>query len=403
MDYSYMAYTKEKKLVKGKVSAKNEAEATSILSQGGFQVVNLRAESRVFFLEKVLARLSSVNTRDVLLLSRQLALLIQSGMDIVTGLELLLGQMTNPILRAATADIINELKNGKSLSASFAKYPNIFPPMYSRAVAAGEEGGKLDSTLRQMADFMERTADTQKKIKSAMSYPAMLLVVSIIVILVLTTFVLPTFVNLFASFGGKLPLAAQVLFSIVGWFGKYGLFVILVLVAAVIAGFLYIRTPPGRYVWDRFSLSLPVIGHIILLNELSFACRLIALLYQSGLPLPEIITLVAQSASNKIIAEAFNEVKQELIRGEGLSRPMSHRKIFLPLMVQMITVGEETGHIDMTLSTVAETYGIDADDRTKAAIGLIQPIMTVAIGGVVAFIAVALVSTMYGIYGQIGP
>jgi type IV pilus assembly protein PilC len=155
--------------------------------------------------------------------------------------------------------------------------------------------------------------------------------------------------------------------------------------------------------WDRFSLSLPVIGHIILLNELSFACRLIALLYQSGLPLPEIITLVAQSTNNKIIAEAFNEVKQELIRGEGLSRPMSHRKLFLPLMVQMITVGEETGHIDTTLSTVAETYGIDADDRTKAAIGLIQPVMTIVIGGVVTFIAVALVSTMYGIYGQMSP
>lgn len=398
-----MAYTKEKKLVKGKVSAKNKAEATSILSQGGYQIVNLRAESPFFSLEKVLARFSSVSTRDVLLLSRQLALLIQSGMDIVTGLELLLGQMTNPILRAAIADIINELKNGKSLSASFAKYPNIFPPMYSRAVAAGEESGKLDSTLRQMADFLERTADTQKKIKGAMSYPAMLLVISIIVIVVLTTFVLPSFVNLFSSFGAKLPLMAQVLFSIVEWFGKYGLFVILVLVAAVIAGFLYIRTPAGRYVWDRFSLSLPVIGRIILLNELSFACRLIALLYASGLPLPEIITLVAQSASNKIIAEAFNEVKQELIRGEGLARPMSHRKLFLPLMVQMITVGEETGHIDMTLSTVAETYGIDADDRTKAAIDLIQPIMTVAIGGVVAFIAIALVSTMYGVYGQMGP
>jgi type IV pilus assembly protein PilC len=403
VDYSYIAYNKEKKLVRGKVSAINEIEATSILNQGGFQVVNLRANSPFFNIEKFLIHFSNVNTRDVLLLSRQLALLIQSGIDIVTGLELLLGQMTNPTLRTALTDIINELKNGKSLAAAFSKYPNIFPPMYSRAIAAGEQGGKLDSTLRQMADFLEKTADTRKKIKSAMSYPAMLLVVSVIVVLLLTTFVLPTFVNLFQSFGAKLPVLAEILFSIVGWFSQYGVFVIIVLVAGVIAGYLYIRTPTGRYQWDRISLSLPVIGHIIQLNELSYACRLMAMLFQSGIPLPEILPLVAQSANNKIIAEAFNEVRQELIRGEGVSRPMSHRKIFLPLMVQMIAVGEETGHLDSTLITVAETYGVDADDRTKAAIDLIQPIMTVVIGGAVAFIALALVSTMYGIYGQLQP
>jgi type IV pilus assembly protein PilC len=403
MDYAYIAYTKEKKLVKGKVSAVNENEATAILKQGGYQVVNLRAESSYFDMEKLWTRFSNVGIRDVLLLSRQLALLIQSGIDIVTSLELLRNQMTNPVLKTAVTDIINELKAGKTLAAAFSKYPNIFPPMYSRAIAAGEQGGKLESTLRQMADFMEKTTETRKKVKNAMSYPVMLTIAAIIVILILTTFVLPSFVSLFSSFGAKLPITAEILFFIVGWFGQYGLFVIIALVAAVIGGLFYIRTANGRYKWDKFSLTIPVIGRIILLNELAYACRLTALLFQSGLPLPEILTLISQSSNNKIIAEAFDGVKQELMRGEGLGRPMSHRKVFLPLMVQMVTVGEETGHLDMTLTTVAETYEVDADDRTKAAIGLISPVMTIVIGGLVAFVAIALVSTMYGIYGQIGP
>ena len=170
----------------------------------------------------------------------------------------------------------------------------------------------------------------------------------------------------------------------------------------MVAGFFYIRTPTGRYRWDGISLKLPVIGHIILLNELSYAVQLMSMLFQAGLPLPDIMTLVSQSTTNTVMADALNEVKQGLIRGEGLSRPMSRNKLFMPLMVQMISVGEETGHLDMTLNTVGQTYEVDADDRTKAAIGLITPVMTIVIGLIVTFVAVALVSTMYGIYGQIG-
>ncbi len=402
MDYAYIAYTKEKKLVRGKVSAESESEATTILSNGGYQVVNLKAESSFIDFEKFMARFSNVNTRDVLLLTRQLALLIQSGMDIVTGLELLCAQMTNRTMSAAVVDIINEIKGGKSLSASFAKYPNIFPPMYSKAIAAGEQSGRLDITLRQMADFIERTANIKKKVKSAMSYPILLVVLSLIVVLILTTFVLPNFVALFSAFGANLPLAARILFAIVDWFSSYGLFVIIAVIALGVAGYLYTRTPAGKYRWDKLTLKMPVIGHIVLLDELAFACRLMAMLFQAGLPLPEIMTLVTQGTTNSVMAEAFGGVRQELIRGEGISKPMSRRKVFLPLMVQMVAVGEETGHLDNSLITVAETYEVDADDRTKAAIGMITPAMTIIIGGVITFIAVALVSTMYGVYGQMG-
>lgn len=278
MEYAYIAYTKEKKLIKGKVSATNENEATRILNQGGYQLVNLRAESRFFNIEKLLARFSTVNQRDILLLSRQLALLIESGTDVVTALELLRNQMTNVTMKTATADIINELRNGKSLSSAFSKYPNIFPVMYCRAIAAGEQGGNLDSILKQMADFLERSMKTRKNVKSALAYPAGVLALSVVVVIVLVTFVLPSFVTLFSSFGAKLPATTQALISMVDFFSSYGIYVLIIVVAAIIAGFVYIRTPAGKLAGDRLALNMPVLGPIILLNELSYCCQLMAIL-----------------------------------------------------------------------------------------------------------------------------
>ena len=153
---------------------------------------------------------------------------------------------------------------------------------------------------------------------------------------------------------------------------------------------------------DKTLLKMPVIGRILQLSELSRACQTIALLFRAGLPLPEIMTQAQNATSNKIISEALGQVQQELIRGEGLSGPMKRRKVFLPMMVQMVGVGEETGKLDDTLATVAHTYDMEADDRIKSATDMIQPVMTLVIGLVVAFIAVALVSSMYSLYGQLG-
>ncbi len=403
MDYAYVAYNKERRLVRGKVSAPNEQTAANILNYGGYQVVNLKATPPLIDIGRLMAYFSPVSPRDILMLSRQLALLISSGIDIVASLELLQGQATNHTLKSAIGEIVTDLRNGKSLSTALSRHPSIFPAMYYRSIAAGEQGGSLDVILRQMADFLERTITTRKNVQGAMAYPAFLLIGSIIVVLILATFVLPSFTTLFESFGAKLPATTRILLDLVGWFGHYGVYVIAMVVAAVIAGYIYIRTPVGKYQWDRLSFSLPVLGRINLLNELSYCCRIVALLFRVGLPLPEILNLAIHGTTNKFMAEALTGVHRELVRGEGLSRPMSHRKVFLPLMVQMIAVGEETGRLDTSLITVAESYEMEAEDRTRLAIGLIQPTMTIVIGGVVTFVAVSLVSAMHGMYGQMAP
>jgi len=401
MDYQYIAYTVDRRLVRGRLSATNEEAATSLLNYGGYQVVSLKLVTPFFNAEKLLARFSRIKPREIIMFSRQLALLLESGTDIVTSLELLQSQVTNRTLRRMLGEVASDIRGGSSLSAALSKHPRAFPELYHRTIAAGEQAGNLEIVLRQMADYVERGALTEKKIKNALMYPFVLAIVAVGVVVVLVTFVLPTFTTLYAAFGAKLPAPTRMLISVSDWLVNYGLYLLLGVVAVAVVGYIYIRTPAGKYQWDKLMLSLPVVGRINLLSELSRCCRTVALLFRVGLPLPEVMNLAVHGANNKVVAKDLSEVQQELIRGEGLSKPMSRRKTFLPLMVQMVGVGEETGNLDNTLTTVAQSYEVEADDRTSSAVGLLQPAMVVIIAVVVGFIAISLVSAMYSIYGQV--
>jgi type IV pilus assembly protein PilC len=372
-----------------------------LLNYGGYQVVSLKLVTPFFNAEKLLARFSRIKPREIIMFSRQLALLLESGTDIVTSLELLQSQITNRTLRRMLGEVASDIRGGSSLSSALSKHPRAFPELYHRTIAAGEQAGNLEIVLRQMADYVERGALTEKKIKNALMYPFVLAIVAVGVVGVLVTFVLPTFTSLYAAFGAKLPAPTRMLISVSGWLGNYGLYLLVAVVVLVGIGYAYIKTPAGKYQWDKLMLSLPVVGRINQLSELSRCCRTVALLFRVGLPLPEVMNLAVHGANNKVVAKDLSEVQQELIRGEGLSKPMSRRKTFLPLMVQMVGVGEETGNLDNTLTTVAQSYEIEADDRTSSAVGLLQPAMVVIIAVVVGFIAVSLVSAMYSIYGQV--
>ena len=192
--------------------------------------------------------------------SRQLALLLESGTDIVTSLELLQAQTTNRGLKAIIGQVASDIRGGTSLSTALSKHPRAFPEIYHRTIAAGEQGGNMEVVLRQMADYVERSLTTEKKIKGALSYNIMLAVVALVVIVIMITFVMPTFIDLYAAFDVELPMATQILLDVSAWLIQYGLFLLLALVAVVIMGYLYIRTPAGRYQRDKLMLTMPLIG-----------------------------------------------------------------------------------------------------------------------------------------------
>jgi len=402
MDFAYTAYTEDKRLVKGKVSAISEEAATELLSYGGYRVVSLKATFSLLNKEKLLAQFSRIKPQEIVMFSRQLALLLESGTDIVTSIDLLQSQIDNQTLGKIVAEVASDIRGGSSLSKALSKHPQAFSRMYSQSIAAGEQGGNLEVVLRQMADYIEKSVVTQKQIKSALTYPVIVVVLAIAVIAILVTFVFPTFAGLYAQFGVDLPLTTRILIAITDWSSRYGLYVLLGLLIAVAVIYVYIKTPAGRYRWDKMMLGLPVFGRIVHLSELARGCRTMSMLVRIGLPLPEVLAMTTQSSNNKVVVENFTGVQQELIRGEGLSRPMAKRELFLPLMTQMVRVGEETGNLENTLSTVADNFEVLSADKTKAAVALIQPVVTIILGLVILFLVVSMFSAMYSIYGHLG-
>jgi len=402
MEFAYTAYTEDKRMVKGKVSATTEEAASELLGYGGYRVVSLKSITPLINKEKLMASFSRVRPAEVVMFSRQLALLLESGTDIVTSLDLLQTQIENQTLQKIVAEVASDIRSGSSLSKALSRHPRAFSRIYYQAISAGEQGGNLEIVLRQMADYIEKGVVTQKQIKGALTYPIIVVIAAVLVVLVLVTFVFPTFASLYTQLGTQLPLPTRMLIGITNFFNHYGLYLILGVVVAIALVYIYIKTPAGKYRWDTLMLRLPVIGRVVHLSELARSCRTMSMLVRIGLPLPEVMAMTTNSSSNKFVIENFAGVQQELIRGEGLSRPMGKRAFFLPLMTQMVRVGEETGNLDNTLVTVADNFEVQSADKTKAAVGLIQPVLTIFIGLVVGFLVLAMFSAMYSIYGQLG-
>jgi type IV pilus assembly protein PilC len=281
------------------------------------------------------------------------------------------------------------------------KHSTIFSPLFCRSLSVGEQSAELSIVLNQVADYMEKDMVAKKGVKSALAYPIVISVISLAVIVLLVNFVFPTFLGLYSTLGAKVPLAPRILLAIIGVFKTIGPYLLGILVAGIIGVLIYIRRPSGRYMWDKLSLRLPLLGRVMLLRELSSCCRTMSLLFRCGLPLAEIMDVVIDSGGNVVMKQALADIKKAVFKGEGLSVPMSRNQLFLPMMVEMVKVGEETGELDKTLMTVARNYDTDAEARTRAMVGVIQPALTLVIGGVVFFIVIAMVSIMYGIYGQV--
>ena len=402
MDYNYVAYSKDRKLTRGRVSAVSEKVANQTLEKQGYRLLTLKpAMSRLPSWRKWLPSLSKVPTSEVVTFSRQLALLIQSGVSITRGLDLMANQTSNKNMKSVLEQIVSDIRSGSTLSAAFAKHPGTFPVIYANLIAVGERTGGLDGTLRQLADYLERQQAAANKIKMAMVYPCLVLGLAVVVVAVLMLVALPPLVGMFKGFGTRLPLTTRLLIGMVELVMNYGIFMFSGILVLAVATGLYSRTKAGRYRWNRLIITVPLIGRLILLSELGRACRCMSLLFRAGVPVHEVLALTSQSTGNAVVRQGLEEVTRAAIRGEGLSRPMSRNGVFLPLMVEMTKVGEETGNPDETLKTVAETYEVDSDDKTRRLIGLIEPAMTIAVGVLVGFIALSIFMPIYGMLGSL--
>ena len=400
MVYQYVAYNENGNIVKGRLPAASEEVATELLGYAGYQAISLKPYVPFLNLDKLSVSLFRVKPTEIILIYRQLALLLESGIDIISSLELLQEQAANRALKKVLGEVISDLRGGNQLSASLGKHPEVFPPMYCQLLGVGEQSGDLETILKQVADYMEKEIATAKETKSALMMPVITSIVTIVVIGVLVTFVLPGFGSLYGSLGVDLPPMTQMLITTANKIQSNWTYLLLGGLTITGLAYIYIKTPGGRYRRDKLILRLPVVGRVSHLYELVRCCRSMSLLFHAGLPLTEVMPLVIQSSNNRAMAKALSDVRQDMLKGEGLSRPMAKNKLFLPMMVQMVRVGEETGNLDVTLLAVARSYEAEAEDRTRSLIALIQPAMTLIIGGIIGVIALSLTSAMYSIYGQ---
>lgn len=402
MNFNYLGYTEARELVKGIVDASSQEAAVETLVQRGYRVISLKpVTSFKPNWREMFPSLFRIKPEVIIVFSRQLALLLESGVNIIQCLELLGAQATGRNLKRVLDEVVSDIRRGEQLSVALSKHPESFSNIYCKSLSVGEQTGSLEVVLKQMADYMEKELTARKEVKNALKYPMVIAVVAFVVVVVIVTFVLPAFANLYSLLDVELPAMTRILMSTADWLGSNGLYLFAGIFVVGLSVFAYTKTPAGKFRWDGLALKLPLLGRVRRLDELARCCRSMSLLFRAGLPLPDIMSMTIDSCENRVVKKVLADVRQDMLKGEGLSKPMAKSPLFLPLMVQMVKVGEETGNLDATLTTVAQYFEAEARDKMRALIGFIQPAITLIIGVVVGIIVLSLVSAMYSMYGQV--
>ncbi len=402
MAYKYIAYGENKRIVRGSMEAASESAVEEALEHQGYQLISLKAVAAGPTLEQMLPSLFQIRAGDVIAFSRQLTTLLEAGIGILAAVGMLQEQASNRQFKRVLDSVIDDLRAGTPFSAALARHPRVFPQLYQRMVEVGERTGEPEAALKQVTDYMERENAASKKLGRAMIYPVMILVMAIAVVMLLITVALPPMVDMFDSLDTDLPLTTRILIGTVNFVSVNKITLLLAGGALGALAIICFRRPEIRLALDRLLLRVPIIGSISLQGEVARLSRVMSALVRGGLALPETMELAADTARNRAVKQALTEVQEELLLGQGLSGPMSQIRLFPPVLVQMVKVGEETGTLDSTLVTVADFYEAEAQAKTDAFISLIEPLMTAGIALLVGFIALSVITPMYSIMGEIG-
>lgn len=396
--FVYRVKTPDGKDKQGEIVAKNETDAKTQLIRQNYKIISLQVKSEASTVKKIGALFKpKVNQQSLTIFSRQFATMINAGLSLVRALDILAEQTEDKILKAAISDVKKEVEGGKALSAALYKHRHIFSDLYISMVKAGEIGGMLDEVLDRLAGFMEKDFQLKKKVQSAMTYPAIILVLAIGIVIFLVTYILPTFVNLFREMDVKLPFITQILITVVEAL-RQPLIVVSLIVLFIVAVFginLYYQTPVGKRQIDLIMLNIPVFGLLNKKVAISRFARTLGTLLSSGVALMAALEIVSQVAGNAVLSTAIDNVRTKLREGENLSGPLTEAGIFPPMVTQMIAVGEETGNLDTMLNKIADFYDTEVEYTLSSLTSLIEPIMIVGMGGMVGFIVLAVFLPLY--------
>jgi len=357
------------------------------------------AESKSVLQTEILA--PRVKRAEVMHLSRQLGAFIRAGLPLIEAVHTIGADADNSSVRRMMLSVEQGLRRGDRLSDCLDRHRNIFPEFYRGIVRSAELTGQLDTVLDQLARYLERDLDARRKVKSAMVYPSAIAVMAVVTIIVLATYVLPRFKTFFASLDAKLPLPTRMLLAVTDFLGNYWwalLGGITVLAGAMV---ITVHTSSGRYFIDRVLLRIPVLGSTMQYVLVERFARILSSMVGAGVNLPDALRVATESLRNQVFVRALHGVGEAMLRGEGLAAPLAATRIFPGTASRMIRVGEETGTLDDQLAATAKYYEGELDYKIKKLTSLFEPLVIIVMGGLVGFVAIALVSAMYGIFNQV--
>jgi MSHA biogenesis protein MshG len=399
--YEFKGRNVEGRLITGQLDASSPDAAANQLLGRGITPVDVKEFIAQLSLSERFARATNrgkVETVELIMFCRQMHTITRAGIPLVKGLRGLAASLRNYTFQQTLNDVVERLEAGVELSMAMRAHPKIFNNLFVSLVSVGESSGRLDLVFKQLSDYMERDLATMKSIKSALRYPSFVLIAITIAIVIINIKVIPAFAGMFAKFGAQLPLPTRILIGISDFFVNYWMYLFAVIAAIIGWSYHYVQTPEGSRVWGRKKLRLIVVGDIIERASLARYARSFGLMLNAGLPLSNALELSARAVDNPYLGDKIRGIRAGVERGEGLFQTHLVSGMFTPLVLQMISVGEESGQVDSLLAEVAHFYESEVEYDVKQLSDRIEPIMIVIMAGFVTVLALGIFLPMWDMY-----
>jgi type IV pilus assembly protein PilC len=395
--FSYIGVTTSGKQVKGEVQAQNKNEVISLLRKKKVRPISIKNAS----MDISFAFLEKVRLQDISRFTRQFSAMTSAGLPLVQCLDILSSQTENKKLTTGIKQISQDIQGGSTLADALQKHPHIFSSLYCNMVSAGEASGSLDVVLGRLADYQEKSEALRRKIKSAMTYPVVVLFVAIVATVAMFTFVVPTFAAMFTDMGGTLPLPTRIVMGISDFVMGYYLLIIGVIAALAISFSYYYKSTAGRLKIDGLKLNVPIYGDLERKSSISRFAQTLSTLLTSGVTILDALSITAKTAGNKVLEKGLFRTLERISGGQSIAEPLKETGVFPPMVIHMIAVGEKTGDLAEMLKKVADFYQEEVDAAIDALTAIIDPIMILVIGVIIGGTLIAMYLPMFDLVGAI--
>jgi type IV pilus assembly protein PilC len=399
--FAYRGRARGGRLITGQVEANTPLAVAAQLRQRRIMATSVREKPEPLRL-RIPGFGGRVRDKDLTVFTRQIATMINAGLPLVQSLEVLASQQPNKQFKKILTKIREDVEGGLTFAASLKQHPSVFTPLYMSMVEAGEAGGFLDTVLNRLAGYIEKSMTLRRKVKGAMIYPATIITVAVAVVIFLLIFVIPTFKALFEGFGAALPLPTRIVLELSRLVKTHLLAGLGTLVGAVFGVRFYYRTEKGKKVIDSLLLRLPIIGQLIRKVSVAKFTRTLGTLVSSGVPILDGLNITARVAGNKVVEEAILKTRSSIAEGKTIADPLGASGIFPPMVVQMISVGEQTGALDSMLAKIADFYDAEVDQAVANLTTLLEPLMIVFLGVVVGGVIIAMYLPIFKLVTVVG-